>query len=278
VGFLLGVKKLFCGDFKMKQSIGIIGGTGWMGKALADAFLQTKVLSPQQLWIANRSGVNPFLEHYPEVHLTLDVQSLVDACDIIFIAVLPQHFHALEVNLNGKCVVSIMAMVSVAAIGRQLHTDNIVRTMPNAAIPELKAYTPWYAEKSVSEQDKEAVRILLDSCGTQAEVEQEDQLNFLTALTGSSHGWLAYVAQTLMQVGVEHGLTEAFIEQAVRSVMQGVGALIAHEKPSPAETVKILTEYAGSTATGLIAFDKAKVATGLRKGILASYARASKPF
>lgn len=262
----------------IKATVGIIGGTGWMGKALAEALLTTQTVFAEQLWIANRSGHNPFAERYPTVHFTTDSQELVEACDVVVLAVLPQQFPALSIQVQRPLVISLMAMVSVDTIRQHCHTSNIVRTMPNAVIPELAAYTPWFADPSVTAADKAIVRALFQCCGTEAEVWQEDHLNFLTALTGSSHGWLAYVAKTLVELGVEHGLDQSLVEPAVRQVMRGVGALIAHEQPSPKETVKILTDYAGSTAAGLLAFDQAKVAEGLKTGILASYERARKPY
>lgn len=258
--------------------VGIIGGTGWMGKAMADVFLRTGTLAPQQLWIANRTGHNPYELTHPELNLTTNAQQLVDACDVVFLAVLPQQFDRLMLQFDQQLVVSIMAMVSMEAIAQQLQTECIVRSMPNAAIPELAAYTPWCAHNSVSEHHKAVLHALLSSFGCDAEVQQEDHLNFLTALTGSSHGWLAYVAQALIQLGVEHGIGEDLVEHAVRTVMGGVGALVAHESHSPSATVKILTDYAGSTAAGLLAFDRAQVAEGLRQGILASYERAKRPY
>lgn len=259
-------------------NVGIIGGTGWMGKAMADAFLHTHTLPPEHLWIANRSGHNPYAITHPTVRVTTDAQALVDACDIVFLAVLPQQFSALSLKVDQQLLVSIMAMVSVDAIAAQLHSQRIVRTMPNAAIPELAAYTPWFAHASVDAEQLAVLRRLLVSFGAEAQVQYEDHLNFLTALTGSSHGWLAYVAQTMVQLGVEHGLPEDLVEHAVRTVMHGVGSLIAHEAATPQQTVKILTDYAGSTAAGLLALDREKVAEGLKRGILASYDRARKPY
>lgn len=258
--------------------IGIIGGTGWMGRALGEAWLATGCLSPNQLWISNRSGANSYAKLYPDVHFTTDTQVLADACDVIVLAVLPQQFGALNLQLGSQLVVSIMAMVSLEALEQHLGSKNLVRSMPNAAIPELAAYTPWLAHKTVTAEAKAQLRLLLQSFGTEAEVACEDHLNFLTALTGSSHGWLAYVAKTLIQMGVEHGLSESLVEPAIRAVMQGVGALIAHEPHSPQQTVQILTDYAGSTAAGLLAFDRCGAADALRQGIKASYERARKPY
>ena len=55
-------------------TVGIIGGTGWIGRGIAQHLLDQSVVMPDQLWIANRSG-----EHLPEqwhdsaIHYTLSL-------------------------------------------------------------------------------------------------------------------------------------------------------------------------------------------------------------
>lgn len=254
--------------------IGIIGGTGWMGKAMADALLHKRYVLPKNLWIANHSGRNPFQQEHPEVNVTTDLQQLADRCDIIILSVLPRQFPAVNIHAEGKLIISIMASVSIANIQAHTHSDRIIRAMPNAAIPEFESYTPWCATLRVNTEDKRIVDEIFSCFGKSDEVTDEDQVNFMTALTGSSHGWLAFMAKSLIELGIEHGLSEELSERAVRQVMKGVGMLIAHEETSPKETVKILTDYAGTTAAGLITFTAEKMHEAIERGIEASYRKA----
>jgi pyrroline-5-carboxylate reductase len=252
-------------------TIGIIGGTGWMGKAMGEALLK-KFLAPAQLWVCNASGKNTYTA---PIHFTTQAQPLVDACDVIFLSVLPRQFPQLQINVRSALVISIMAMVSVETIQQHTHASRIVRAMPNAAIPEGESYIPWFAYALTSEDKKIAAQIF-QCFGVGDEVPSEDALNFMTALTGSSHGWLAYLAESLIEAGVAHGLSSALIERGVRQVMKGVGRLIAHEKPTPQQTVKILTDYAGTTAAGLNYFAQSDFAKIVQKAIDAAYQKAKR--
>lgn len=251
-------------------NVGIIGGTGWMGKAMGYALL--KHLTPlNELWICNHSGKNSYSS---AIQFTTNAQLLVDKCDVVILSVLPTQFASINIDASQKLVISIMAMIPAEQIEKQVHTKRIIRAMPNAAIPESESYTPWFANNYVSVPDKKIAKQIFSCFGTQDEVDTEDQLNFMTALTGSSHGWLAYIAESFIEAGIAHGLPLDITERGVRQVMKGVGKLIAHETATPQQTVKILTEYRGTTAAGLNSFANANIASLIREGIQASYQKA----
>ena len=39
-------------------TLGIVGGTGWLGGAIATRLLTRRFLTPQRLWLSNRSGAH----------------------------------------------------------------------------------------------------------------------------------------------------------------------------------------------------------------------------
>ncbi|MCD6048554.1 MAG: pyrroline-5-carboxylate reductase [Gammaproteobacteria bacterium] len=251
-------------------NVGIIGGTGWMGKAMGHALLKHFV-NLNELWVCNYSGKN---DYSAAIRFTTNAQTLVDACDVVILSVLPSQFPKIEIDASQKLVISIMAMVPVAQIEASTYAKRIIRAMPNAAIPEGESYTPWFANEHVSVQDKKTAEQIFNCFGLQDELGAEDQLSFMTALTGSSHGWLAYFAESLIESGISHGLPLELVERSVRQVMKGVGRLIAHEAASPQQTVKILTDYKGTTAAGLNSFADSNIAELIREGIEASYQKA----
>jgi pyrroline-5-carboxylate reductase len=69
-------------------SIGIIGGSGMLGRAIALALLRSG-WPETRLWIANRSGSRAGFEDHPGVTLTADNQALTDACDLVLLSVPP---------------------------------------------------------------------------------------------------------------------------------------------------------------------------------------------
>ncbi len=120
------------------RGIGIIGGTGWLGAAIARALLTSNFVDPDGLWISNRSGRRDGFEAWPDVNFTTDNQELVDACSTVLLSVLPQDFGGVAVDARGHLVISVMAGVPVEVIARCTGSERIVRALPNAAAEILR--------------------------------------------------------------------------------------------------------------------------------------------
>ena len=67
------------------RTLGIIGGTGWLGRAIAQALLESGFIKPDHLLISNRSGVSAF---EPGVRLLADNQQLVDLSHIVVLSLI----------------------------------------------------------------------------------------------------------------------------------------------------------------------------------------------
>ena len=110
--------------------IGIIGGNGWIGGAIARALVGTERVPEERLTLSCRSTPPDWL---PEAHWTHDNQALADRSDVIILSVRPQDWPAIAVTAPGKLVVSVMAGVTLDDIAARLGTDRVVRALPNAA-------------------------------------------------------------------------------------------------------------------------------------------------
>ena len=53
-------------------TIGIVGGSGQLGGAIARALLRTGTVAPDRLWISNRSGSAAGFDGWPGIHVTAD--------------------------------------------------------------------------------------------------------------------------------------------------------------------------------------------------------------
>jgi pyrroline-5-carboxylate reductase len=72
-----------------EPTLGIIGGTGWLGGAIANAVLAKNLLPASSLIVSNRSGTHPLAQR--GVCLVADNQALVDRSDVVIIAVRPSN-------------------------------------------------------------------------------------------------------------------------------------------------------------------------------------------
>lgn len=255
--------------------IGIIGGTGWLGSAMLKQMLAKKFVTEKDLWVANRSGKRLQLEAWPQVHVTNKTQDLVNHCDTIILSVRPQDFLALKIKLDKHVVISVMAGVHVKRIQEVVAGKYIVRAMPNAAAEIGESYTPWFCERELDADRAAAVQKLFETMGMADRVTNEDDINFFTALTGSGQGWVAFMEQSLIQCAQSQGIPHAIAERAVRQLFLGMGKLLAQSDVSIEELIKVLIDYAGTTAAGLIVMKNSTITKEVEKAILASYKKAN---
>lgn len=203
--------------------IGVIGGAGWLGSAIADAVLAAGIAAPENLALSYRS-TRP--DRFPGAFWTSDNQALADRSDVIVLSVRPADWADLAVDAGGKLVVSVMAGIRLAALCDRHGTRRAVRTLPNAAAEVRKSYTPWIATGDAGEADRAVVRAILDACGVQDEVRTEAEIDYLTGLTGSGPAFPALLAEAMMADAVAHGLDRQVARRAVNTLLVGAGRLL----------------------------------------------------
>jgi pyrroline-5-carboxylate reductase len=232
-----------------KPTIGIIGGTGWLGSAIARSMLNSGFIEPSQLILSSRSAAG--LTDWPGVASTANNRELAARSDVIVLSVRPDQFSTVDIDACGKLVISVMAGVPVATLASRTDSDRIVRAMPNAAAEIGKSYTPWFASDSARAWDKELVRRLFETCGTTDEVFREADIDYLTGLSGSGPAFPALLAQAMMDHALAKGLPRDIATRAAIAVVAGASQLLAAHYVSPEETVRAFLNYRGTTAAGL---------------------------
>lgn len=231
-----------------KPRIGIIGGTGWLGRAIARSMLDAGFVAASQLVVSSRTPAAG-LAGWPDVTCLADNRELAARSDVVILSVRPAQFSAVNIDAAGRLVVSVMAGVSVATLAAQTGASRIVRAMPNAAAGIGKSYTPWFAAENASAADKIFMRQLFETCGTTDEVFRETDIDYLTGLTGSGPAFPALLAQAMLDHALARGLPRDIAVRAVTGVVAGASQLLADS--SPEETVQAFLDYRGTTAAGL---------------------------
>src|SRR3546814_6359132 len=115
------------------DTVGIIGGAGWLGGAIAIRALGSGALRQESLIISSRSPRSGRFANWPKIMWTSDNQELARRADAVILSVRPEQFGAIQIDLNGRPAISVMAGVSIATLRARLNTDRIIRCMPNAA-------------------------------------------------------------------------------------------------------------------------------------------------
>lgn len=228
--------------------IGIIGGSGWMGRAMGTAFIAKGHVDARDLWVSNRSGKATGYDDSPGVHFTTDNRELAAACRTVVLSVLPRDFPAAAVDLGDHLVISVMAGASMARIAELTGARRIVRIMPNTPAEIWRSYTPWVAGDGVGEDECALVQSLLESFGTADRIPDEATFDYLAAITGAGIGLVSYAADCVVQAAIANGIDPTLAEKAGRGLFGSGGALLATQSRSPGALTKELLDYAGTTA------------------------------
>ena len=228
--------------------IGVIGGGGWLGGAIVRSILNAKLTSPQQLTLSYRRDPPA---RFPGAVWTGDNQELVDRSDVVIVSVRPADWPALAVVAGDRLVISVMAGIRLGQLSEQFKANRVVRALPNAAAEVGKSYTPWAASVGVSGHDRSIVRSIFDACGTEDEVVNEADLDYLTGLTGSGPAFPALLAAAMIEDAVAHGISPDVARRGVTAIVIGAGHLFEQIGEEPAETVGRFVDYRGTTAAAI---------------------------
>ena len=256
------------------HSIGVVGGSGQLGGAIARALLRTHFIAPGRLFISNRSGSNAGFEDWSGVNFTTRNQELVDVCQIVLLSVPPQLASTMEINAGDRLVLSVMAGVTIDQIREHTGARRVVRAMSNPAAEIGLAYSSWCASADVSAEDRQWVRTLFEACGLTDEVPTEEQIDRFTALTGPVPGFVAYYADCMVDYAKKHGIDPVVADRAIRQLFRASGEVLANSAASPGEHVGEMIAYAGTTAAGLEAMKASPLAAAIERGLDAAYERA----
>ncbi|AOE65097.1 pyrroline-5-carboxylate reductase dimerization domain-containing protein [Pseudomonas corrugata] len=231
----------------ISETLGIIGGTGWLGGAIAKALMAKSLLPAGNLIISNRTGRHPLAQQ--GVCLVTDNQALVTRSDMVIIAVRPEHFASLDIDATGKTVVSLMAGVTAQTIAAQTSASAVVRAMPNAAVEIGQSFTPWFCWGEVNAAARELVQRLFESVGTAAEVQEEGFIDYLSALSGTGPAFPALLMTALANQAKAAGIPSDIAQLAAKNVVVNGSQLL--ENHDAQEMIEALVAYRGVTAAAL---------------------------
>ncbi len=190
-----------------------------------------------------------------------DPAALLQGADMVLFACKPQQLNDLPETLasgtSGKLVLSILAGIPLRRL-RQVAPDarNIVRVMPNTPAQIGKGVSAFAPDKPLSPPDRNAVEILLSAMGTFTEV-PEEQLDAVTALSGSGPAYVFEFARVLAEAGTELGLPEDTATLLARNTVSGAAALLdVRSDTPPVDLVREVTSPGGTTEAALKVLEK----------------------
>jgi pyrroline-5-carboxylate reductase len=262
------------------MKVTFIGG-GNMASAIAGGLVARKT-APADIRIVDPAASQRarLAERLPgALVLASTSQDAVADGDIVVLAVKPQQMRdatsALAPFVSSiPVVLSIAAGVRCADISRWLGGyRRIVRAMPNTPALVGEGISGVYAMADAGDAARFAVRVL-EACGEVIRCEREDELDAVTAVSGSGPAYVFYFLEALEDAARELGLPGDVARRLALATFDGSVAL-ARQSVEPAATLRAnVTSKGGTTARAIEVLDAALVRRIFVDAVKAAAARA----
>lgn len=263
----------------MASPLAFIGGGNMAGAILGG------LLRAGQVTAADVIVVEPHEPQREKLRADLGIQalacgdaSLAHAATVVW-AVKPQLFTAaaepVQAWLGGALHLSVMAGIPSASIARLTGSERVVRSMPNTPALIGKGIAGLYARPAVSADERLAVERLLKPTGQILWVDREDDLDAVTALSGSGPAYFFFFVEAMMAAAVDMGLTAEQGRRLALSTCAGAAALGLGSDESPTTLRERVTSKGGTTHAAVTSMQADGVDAAIRRAVLAAQQRAA---
>jgi pyrroline-5-carboxylate reductase len=193
-------------------------------------------------------------------------------------AVKPQYFQAAALpcapHVDRALHLSVMAGIRSDAIAHAVRTQRVVRAMPNTPALIGQGISGLFARDAVTADERATVEQVLAPTGQTLWVELEEDLDAVTALSGSGPAYVFYFVEAMMQAADEMGLGAERGRQLALATFSGAAALAASSSEPPQVLRERVTSKGGTTYAALTSLESDEVKAAFVKALKAAQQRA----
>lgn len=211
---------------------------------------------------------DPSVERCQQLQADWGIQScadnsvLVETADVVVLAVKPQVMSEVceeiraAVISKAPLVVSIAAGVMAASLERWLGADTaIVRCMPNTPSLVKTGASGLYANPQVSAEQRQLAETLMQAVGLALWVDEEAQLDAVTAVSGSGPAYYFLVMEAMIAAGQSLGLDAETSRRLTLQTALGAARMASESDVAPDELRRRVTSPKGTTERALKTFE-----------------------
>ncbi|KQQ87717.1 MULTISPECIES: pyrroline-5-carboxylate reductase [Micrococcaceae] len=172
-------------------------------------------------------------------------------------------------------VVSVAAAVSIAQLEASLPAGQpVIRTMPNTPAKLGRGVISVSPGTNCTPGQLQQVKDLFQGAGTVVEV-PEEQVDALSAISGSGPAYAFYLAEAMASAGEELGLDRELAVLLARETVAGAGFMLAEPGADPSALRKSVTSPNGTTERAIATFDEQGIPSIIAAGARAAADRAA---
>lgn len=209
---------------------------------------------------------------------TADNAEAVQEADVVVLAVKPQIMKsvclALAAHLPAQAlVVSIAAGISCHSLQHWLGQRPIVRCMPNTPSLLRQGISGLFASPEVNPTQRLQAEQLLSAVGQVLWVEQEAQMDAVTAVSGSGPAYFFLLMEAMIEAGQQLGLSAEAASALTLQTALGAARMACESDSSAAELRRRVTSPNGTTEAAIKTFQASDFEALVAKALSAAAQR-----
>jgi pyrroline-5-carboxylate reductase len=254
-------------------------GAGNLGRALIGGLLRSGT-RPEQLRVAEPAAAARTALQRDFGISASDSAEAVAGADLVVLAVKPQEARAVLMGVAAPLVRSRPLLISVAA-GVRIATLSaccpgvpLLRAMPNRPALIGAGVSGLYAPPQVSAAQRQDAQRVLAAVGEVVWLEAEEQLDVVTALSGSGPAYFFLLAELLAAGATQLGLTAESAQRLAAATLYGSGLMAQGAAGELSALRAAVTSPQGTTAAALEVFAAAQLPQIVQRALAAATHRA----
>jgi pyrroline-5-carboxylate reductase len=259
------------------KKIAFLGG-GNMASAMIGGLIKQGMLPGDILVVEPYEPTRDKLRQDFGINAMAEPSNILASAGLIIWAVKPQVFKEAAQQTGNFAPTalhfSVAAGIRSDSIAAWLKTDNVVRSMPNTPALIGKGMTALFARPAVTPAGKTSVERVVASMGEFLWLDEESQLDAVTAISGSGPAYVFYFLEAMTEAAVKMGLS---VEQGRRlaiATFSGASEL-ANRSDEPLETLRQrVTSKGGTTYAALMSMEGDAIKPHFIKAMQAAQIRA----
>ena len=265
---------------KANYSVGFIGG-GNMASSIIGG-LVPEILNAESVFVFDPNDKQSTrLKEEFNINICSDNHRLIQQCDVVILAIKPQITASViapiaQILTDKKpLIISIAAGVSIDLIQQLIDINStprsaeksrlaIIRVMPNTPSLVKSGASGMYANIHTSNTQKDIAQALMTAVGSALWVDQEKDIDTVTALSGSGPAYFMLFLQSLIDSAMNSGLPKEIAQQLAVDTCIGSAKLIQsnsdNNNANINQLIKNVTSPGGTTEQALLSFQKNQLA------------------
>ena len=263
----------------MDKRVTFIGG-GSMGRAIIGGLIATGYRADYIRAADPSPAARRILTEQFSIFVTDDNVKAMDDSEIVVLAVKPQIMKDVALGIapalrhGAPLVLSIAAGIGTGHLLAWLGAGTpVVRVMPNTPALIGHGAAALYAGPTVDAGQRAAAEAIMRSVGVAIWVEDESQIDIVTALSGSGPAYFFLIAELLEAGAIELGLPQSVARQLVLQTAYGAAKLARDSESDPKILREQVTSPGGTTEQALNAFHNGDLAGLIKTALEAAQQR-----